>query len=214
MLPRATIIFLASGGDEMAEGGQTRRNRHQRRAYGKLSQPHQHSHGEPCPGCNSRTVLMHIVGQRDDLKNAVGEPVFYPIAEGETAPAIADFGILAVGLDPSSKAITVTAYGREVFRCCPRASSTTSPAPGAIHWRRLPPISMLNSGPHESFDAAQMSAADHAALRARLLALFPVPGTLLHGYANPLKRRDISESVNRDCREIGGAGPRGYFPAR
>jgi hypothetical protein len=34
---------------------------------------------------------------------------------------------------------------------------------------------MLNSGPHESFDAAQMSAADHAALRARLLALFPVP---------------------------------------
>ena len=33
---------------------------------------------------------------------------------------------------------------------------------------------MLNSGPHESFDAAQMSAADHAALRARLLALFPV----------------------------------------
>src|ERR687893_435734 len=58
--------------------------------------------------------------------------------------------------------------------CCLRASSTTSPAPGAIHWRRLPPISMLNSGPHESFDAAQMSAADHAALRARLLALFPV----------------------------------------
>jgi hypothetical protein len=37
---------------------------------------------------------------------------------------------------------------------------------------------MLNSGPHESFDAAQMSAADHAALRARLLALFPVPGAL------------------------------------
>src|SRR4051794_9359225 len=62
--------------------------------------------------------------------------------------------------------------------CCLRASSTTSPAPGAIHWRRLPPISMLNSGPHESFDAAQMSAADHAALRARLLALFPVPGAL------------------------------------
>ena len=37
---------------------------------------------------------------------------------------------------------------------------------------------MLNSGPHESFDAAQMSAADHAALRARLLALFPMPGAL------------------------------------
>src|ERR671918_117389 len=48
--------------------------------------------------------------------------------------------------------------------CCLRASSTTSPAPGAIHWRRLPPISMLNSGSHESFDAAQMSAADHDTL--------------------------------------------------
>jgi hypothetical protein len=127
MLPRATINFLASGGDEMAEGGQTRMNRHQRRAHGKLSQPHQHSHGEPCPGCNSRTVLMHIVGQRDDLKNAVGEPVFYPIAEGETAPAIADFGILAVGLDPSSKAITVTAYGREVFRMLPEGVEHNEP---------------------------------------------------------------------------------------
>jgi hypothetical protein len=42
---------------------------------------------------------------------------------------------------------------------------------------------MLNSGPHESFDAAQMSAADHAALRARL----------------------------RDCREIGGARPEEVF---
>ena len=111
----------------MAERGQTRMNRHQRRANAKLSQPHQHSYGEPCPGCNSRTILMHIVEQRDDLKNAVGEPVFYPIAEGETAPAIADFGILAVGLDPSSKAITVTAYGREVFRMLPEGVEHNEP---------------------------------------------------------------------------------------
>src|SRR5215210_614961 len=58
--------------------------------------------------------------------------------------------------------------------CCPRASSTTSPAPGAIHWRRLPPISMLNSGPHESFDEAQMSAAQEDRLRGLIARGAPI----------------------------------------